>query len=183
VVIGLEYHHILLKTTTLRYGVSRDENESAMSPLSKGKVLWSNESKTTCQSCKKAMLKRFYKLSSLSYGRTKEKRRKGMEYIMKNYKGALLKYPISHHPFGGFSTKDKKTYYKGKTVENVDVKIKCPFCDNIIATKFVLEECTCVYNPEIQKYEVTHSIHCYKCGNEVKNVTITLGRKKGWSVS
>jgi len=82
------------------------------------------------------------------------------------------------------SNKKPITTYKGEKVEDIQIKIKCPFCDNIINMEFDPKKCTCVFNPETQKYEMTHSVMCYKCGNEVKNVTVMITRKKGgWSVS
>jgi len=94
---------------------------------------------------------------------------------MKDFKGAILT------GFrGGFSQAKPKPV---KKIDSIEVKIKCPFCDNLISTHFDLKECKCVFNPKIQRYEVTHSVHCCKCGSEVKNVTIIISRPKGWSVS
>lgn len=98
---------------------------------------------------------------------------------MKDFKVAI----VSRGWFGGFPIKANPVSYKGKKVDSVQVKVKCPFCDNLIGTHFDLKECKCVFNPKIQRYEVTHSVHCCKCGNEVKNVTLVISRPKGWSVS
>lgn len=77
----------------------------------------------------------------------------------------------------------QNTKYRGGVVENIEVKIKCPFCFKMISLEFDLKECICVFKPEIQKYEITHSVTCGSCGNEVKNVTIYISRKKEWDVS
>lgn len=81
------------------------------------------------------------------------------------------------------SIKAQATRYKGGKVEDIEVKIKCPFCDVLISLAFDLEECICIFNPTLQKYEVTHTVKCTNCGNEIKNVTITISRRGGWSVS
>lgn len=71
-----------------------------------------------------------------------------------------------------------------KTLEEIDIRVKCPYCGFMFVVELDLKKCICVWNPEIQKYKITYDVTCCKCGRKIRDITITVTKKdEEWEVS